>query len=119
MEEVRATGLAWLKLLAWLDDLLTGGLTGFELLSSGEEDFLCNTCLELLTGVIFLALVMSLVDTTLVDDFWSTFEKDGFRTSSFGGELFLFGAGFTFACCTDDPALDNDSVDDLLEPVAF
>lgn len=70
--------------------------------------------------MIFRALLTSLVATTLGDDFWSPFVKDGcFRPSSFGGETFLIGAGFTLACCMDDPALDNDSVDDLLEPVAF
>ena len=43
-----------------------------------------------------------------------------FLTTSLGGELFLFGTCLTgFTLATDDPALDKDSVDDLLEPVAF
>ena len=43
-----------------------------------------------------------------------------FLTISLGGELFLFGTDLTgFTLATDDPALDSDSVDDLLEPVAF
>jgi hypothetical protein len=40
-----------------------------------------------------------------------------FLETSFGGEDFLLGADLGFE--TEEAALDNDSVDDLLDPVAF
>jgi hypothetical protein len=46
----------------------------------------------------------------------SLFELD-FLETSFGGEDFLLGADLGFE--TEEAALDNDSVDDLLDPVAF
>ena len=45
LEVLLDNGLTWIKLPAWLEDLLTVGV-GREGLNSGEEDFLCSTCLD-------------------------------------------------------------------------
>jgi hypothetical protein len=110
--------VGWLKLLAWLDDRLTVGAAGLVvlLLSSGEEDFLWSNCLDG-SGLGVIVELIRVLAGSRGGVFDSSLVELDFLETSFGGEHFLLGADLGFEI--EEAALDNDSVDDLLEPVAF